>query len=113
MLKRRDIISLVSTCLWKLFWQKNFGTSCETGTRHFLYVHLKNHPLCEKRKKKKETLYILYHIKGHLNRPFAASYSCGTKRNRHDGEQRTHWDVTNGCFLCLSCPIDLLQLDLS
>ena len=106
MLKRRDIISLVSTCLWKLFWQKHFGTSCETGTRHFLYVHLKNHPLCEKRKKKKETVYILYHIEGHLNRPFAASYSHGTKRNRHPVEQRTHWDVTNGSFLCLSCPID-------
>ena len=47
------------------------------------------------------------------SRPFAASYSRGTKRNRHAGEQRTHWDVTNGSFLCLSCPIDLLQFDLS
>ena len=84
--------------------KKKFGTSCETGTRHFLYVHLKNHSLCEKRKKKKETVYILYHIEGHLNRPFAASYSRGTKRNRHAGEQRTPWDVTNGSFFVFLVP---------
>ena len=103
-----DII--VSTCLWKLFCQKRkLGTFCDTGTRNFLCVHLKNHPLWKRGRRKKKH-YGPYIISRNTRiGPFAQSFTC-VVQNRHAGEQRTHWDVKNGNSVVVLLPSASLAL---